>query len=116
VTDHVVDDIKILSTIASAAAGFAAAAPAVDTNTTLYPKAHFTIQVSDNRMLQPMSLPSTGSVTMHSVCGADRTDSSSGDISSKLSALSQIFSAAQSAYNAWNKTPTTQTATVKKSP
>lgn len=111
VTDHVVDDVKTITAVATAAASFVmmdykltlhpAAAPP-----TLFAKANFTVQVADSQILQSLSLPSNGSITMNPVCGADRTDSATGGPAAVANDLTQIMTSVQSAYEAWSKPPT----------
>lgn len=106
VTDHVVDDITTITTIATAAAAFAAVAPPPEVPTPTLTLTSQTIRVADNRVLDAMTLPSNGSISMNPVCGADRTDSSTGGPSTIATDLGKIATAAQSTYAAWTKKST----------
>ncbi len=102
VTDHVVDDITTAATIATAVAGVAALG--VVAPTPPVPIVSQTLQVGDNRVLEGMSLPSNGSISLHTVCGADRTDASTGGPSAIITGLGKVATAAESTYAAWAKT------------
>jgi hypothetical protein len=111
VTDHVVDDIKTITAVATAAASFvtlSAKLPepkTLDQTDVLHAKANFTLRVADYRVLESMSLPSNGSITMNPVCGADRTDAGTGGPAAIANDLTQIMNSVQSSYQAWTKPP-----------
>jgi hypothetical protein len=64
-----------------------------------------TLTVADNLRLKPITLPSKGKVTLHSVCNADVVDDSeaSSDQIAALERLTKLIETAKEVYDAWKE-------------
>jgi hypothetical protein len=106
VTDNVQTTLKSITALASSAAALAAfAAPAPQSVRPVPPApleiATFPVTIADNTFIRPIPIPYKGTITPHTVCGADVTETGRPSPAQAIDDLTAAMTAAQGVYKAW---------------